>query len=55
VHDISQKGMRLTGANLAALPNIFSWPIPRRRFEEQVKIVRRLPYGGVGVIILASV
>jgi hypothetical protein len=53
VHDISQKGMRLTGANLAALPNIFTLRSPRRRFQEQVKIVRRLPYGGLGVIILA--
>jgi hypothetical protein len=54
VHDISQKGMRLTGGNFNALPNVFTLRIPRRRFHEQVKIVRRLPHGGVGVIILSA-
>ncbi len=50
-HDISSKGMRLAGADFSNLPDSFLLSIPRRKFEERVKIVRRLD-DGVGVLIV---
>ena len=53
VHDISERGMRLAGADFSKVPQIFRLRIPRRRFNEDVKIVRR-GRDGVGVIILSG-
>jgi hypothetical protein len=47
-HDISDKGLRLEGADFAQLPDSFILAIPRRQFRERVQVVRRLE-NGVGV------
>ncbi|MGL5447049.1 MAG: PilZ domain-containing protein [Rhabdaerophilum sp.] len=50
-HDISEKGLRLAGADFSRLPDSFLLSIPRRKFEERVKVVRKLD-DGVGVLIV---
>jgi hypothetical protein len=47
-HDISDKGLRLEGADFSQLPDTFILAIPRRQFRERVQIVRQLEKG-VGV------
>jgi hypothetical protein len=51
VHDISGKGMRLSGADFSRLPNSFILVVERRRIRERVKITRRMG-SGVGVMIV---
>lgn len=51
VHDISEKGMRLTGADFAKLPDSFILAVARRQIRERVKIVRQTDTG-VGVLIV---
>lgn len=49
-HDISDRGMRLAGPDFRNMPDSFILSIPRRHFEQRVKVVRRMP-DSVGVIV----
>ncbi len=40
-HDISERGLRLAGADFSQLPDSFILAIPRRKIEDRVKVVRR--------------
>lgn len=40
-HDISDRGMRITSADLAGLPDSFILDLPRRDFLGRVDVVRR--------------
>ncbi len=51
VHDISEKGMRLTGPDFSKLPDSFILAVARRQIRERVKVVRRTN-SGVGVLIV---
>ncbi|CAN1505964.1 PilZ domain containing protein [Rhabdaerophilaceae bacterium] len=53
-HDISARGMRLVGPDFTKLPKDFILSIPRRHFNERVKVVRQIG-PGVGVMIAESV
>lgn len=51
VHDISEKGMRLTGPDFGLLPESFILAVARRQIRERVKVVRKTD-DGVGVLIV---
>ncbi len=51
VHDISDKGMRLSGADFSHMPDTFMLHVTRRKLSERVKVVRRTE-DGVGVVII---
>lgn len=51
VHDISGKGMRLSGADFSRLPDSFILKVARRQMSERVKIVRKSD-SDVGVLIV---
>lgn len=51
VHDISEKGMRLSGADFTKLPDSFVLKVARRQISERVKIVRKSD-SDVGVLIV---
>jgi hypothetical protein len=51
VHDISGKGMRLSGADFSRLPDSFILKVARRQMSERVKIVRKSD-NDVGVQII---
>jgi hypothetical protein len=51
VHDISGKGMRLSGADFSKLPDSFILKVARRQISERVKIVRKSDRD-VGVLIV---
>ena len=42
-HDISERGLRLAGADFRELPDSFILEVPRRSIEGRVDIVRRGP------------
>ncbi|PPD14649.1 MAG: hypothetical protein CTY25_09940 [Methylobacterium sp.] len=51
VHDISDKGMRLAGADFSKVPDTFVLHVARRKLSERVKVVRR-GATDVGVVIV---